>query len=53
MRLNLNFLNFAKLVATEALSCLYYIKIQNGYAIDFSLRDFRIILFLNTEARGL
>ena len=45
MRLNLTFLNFAKLVATEALSCLYYIKIQNGYAIDFSLRDLRLSYF--------
>ena len=45
MRLNLNFLNFAKLVATEALSCLYYIKIQNGYAIDFSLRDLGLSYF--------
>ena len=45
MRLNLNFLNFAKLVATEALSCLYYIKIQNGYAIDISLRDLGLSYF--------
>ena len=28
--LNLTFLNFAKIVATKALSCYYSIKIQNG-----------------------